>query len=428
MRRPTRTRGAASLAGTLLVAASIVGTPAAAQDAEIIEVFSYWTAGGEAEGLKAAEAVFAATNPNVAIQNTTIAGGAGVNANVVFASRMAGGDPPDTFHIHAGAQLLDEWVKGGEIWMTPLTDLYEAQGLAEVFPAGLVDLVSHEGVPYAVPLGVHRNGVLWFNKAIFDEHGLAAPTTWDEFFTMGDALQEAGVTPLAFGSRETWAAFNLFEQILLAELGAEDFRALWAGSVSWTDPRVTAALETFGRVLDYVNTDHSTLVWNEAAQLVVDGSAAMTVMGDWTKGYFTNLGWQPDVDFGWAPVPGTDGTFMVVTDAFASPRDAANPENAQLWLTTVASVEGQDAFNPIKGSIPARSDADRSKYDVYSTAAMDDFASEELVPSQANGPATVPAFTQPSFDIIAKFLVDRDVAAAQAAFDEQCRSTGACPS
>jgi glucose/mannose transport system substrate-binding protein len=428
MRRFRRSGHAAALAGTLLVAASIVGTPAAAQDAEIIEVFSYWTAGGEAEGLKAAEAVFGATNPNVAIQNTTIAGGAGVNANVVFASRMAGGDPPDTFHIHAGAQLLDEWIKGDEIWMTPLTDLYEAEGLAEVFPAGLVDLVSYEGVPYAVPLGVHRNGVLWFNKAIFDEHGLSAPTTWDEFFATADALKEAGVTPLAFGSRETWAAFNLFEQILLGELGAEDFRGLWAGSGSWTDERVTAALETFGRVLDYVNTDHSTLVWNEAAQLLADGSAAMTVMGDWTKGYFTNLGWQPDVDFGWAPVPGTDGTFMVVTDAFASPRDAANPENAQLWLATVASVEGQDAFNPIKGSIPARSDADRSKYDVYSTAAMDDFASEELVPSQANGPATVPAFTQPSFDIIAKFLVDRDVAAAQAALDEQCRATGACPS
>ena len=75
----------------------------------------------------------------------------------------------------------------------------------------------------------------------------------------------------------------------MGELGAEDFRGLWAGSVSWTDARVTAALETFGRVLDYVNTDHSTLVWNEAAQLLADGSAAMTVMGDWTNSEFSRL-------------------------------------------------------------------------------------------------------------------------------------------
>ena len=114
-------------------------------------------------------------------------------------------------------------------------------------------------MPYAVPLGVHRNGVLWFNKAIFDEHGLTAPTTWDEFFAAADTLKAAGVTPLALGDKDGWTALNLFEQILLSQLGPEDYRGIWAGTVPWTDERVTAALETFGRVLDYVNEDHSTL-------------------------------------------------------------------------------------------------------------------------------------------------------------------------
>ena len=157
-------------------------------------------------------------HPDVAIQNTTIAGGAGVNANVVLANRMAGGDPPDTFQIHGGAELLDNWVKGNDLTQ-PLTDLYEAEGLNDKFPPGIVELVSWEGVPYSVPLGVHRNGVLWINKAIFDEHGLTAPTTWDEFFTVADTLKAAGVTPLALGDRDGWTALNLFEQILLGELG-----------------------------------------------------------------------------------------------------------------------------------------------------------------------------------------------------------------
>ena len=216
MRRFGRSgRAAASLAGALLVAASVVGTPAVAQDdAAVVEVFTYWTAGGEAEGLAAAEAVFAQQHPDVAIQNTTIAGGAGVNANVVLANRMAGGDPPDTFQIHGGAELIENWVKGNDLTQ-PLTELFEAEGLADKFPAGIIELVSHEGVPYSIPLGVHRNGVLWFNKAIFDEHGLTAPTTWDEFFTVADTLQAAGVTPLALGDRDGWTALNLFEQILL---------------------------------------------------------------------------------------------------------------------------------------------------------------------------------------------------------------------
>jgi glucose/mannose transport system substrate-binding protein len=154
----------------------------------------------------------------------------------------------------------------------------------------------------------------------------------------------------------------------------------------------------------------------------------MNVMGDWAKGYFTANGWVPGEDFGWAPVPGAEGTFTVVTDSFALPQGVQNPENARLWLETLASVEGQDAFNPLKGSIPARVDADRSKYDAYSTAAMDSFASDELVPSQANGPATIPAFLQPITDAISVFVTSRDVAGTQAAIQEACVSTGACPS
>jgi hypothetical protein len=52
-------RRAASLAGALLLAATVAGAPAAAQDeGGVVEVFTYWTAGGEAEGLAASELLF----------------------------------------------------------------------------------------------------------------------------------------------------------------------------------------------------------------------------------------------------------------------------------------------------------------------------------------------------------------------------------
>src|SRR4029079_16273547 len=159
------------------------------------------------------EAVFAEQHPAVAIQNTMIAGGAGVNANVVLANRMAGGDPPDAFQIHGGAELLDNWVKGNDLTQ-PLTDLYAAEGLNDKFPQGIVDLVSLDGVPYSVPLGVHRNGVLWYNKDVFEKNGVTAPTTWEEFFAVADTLKAAGITPLALGDKDGWTALNLFEQIL----------------------------------------------------------------------------------------------------------------------------------------------------------------------------------------------------------------------
>jgi glucose/mannose transport system substrate-binding protein len=417
------TRAATLLAAAAIGASAWGGATVSAQDNQV-EIFSYWTAGGEAEGLNALEDVFRQQHPGIDIVNAVIAGGAGVNANAVLATRMQGGDPPDTFQIHGGAELIDNWVKTG--FMQPITDIYDQLGLNDKFPAGIVDLVSYEGEPYAVPVNVHRNGVLWLNKAIMDAQGIAVPTTWDEFFAAADQLKAAGITPLALGDKNAWPALNLFEQILLSTLGPADYRGIWAGDVPWTDDRVTTALETMSRVLDYVNDDHATLTWDQAAGLLVSGDAAMNVMGDWAKGYFTANGWEPGVGFDWGPVPGTDGSFTVVTDTFALPKDVKHLDNAKLWLETLASVEGQDAFNPLKGSIPARIDADRSIYDAYSTAAMDAFASDELVPSEANGPATIPAFLQPITDAISVFVTNRDVAATQAAINDACISTGAC--
>ena len=419
-----RATGVAALAaaGVLAAGTGVLGqSPGSGQ----VEVFTYWTAGGEAEGLAAVQEVFAQQHPGIEIINAVIAGGAGSNANAVLATRMTGGDPPDTYQIHGGAELIETWVKTG--FTESLADFYAERGLADKFPQGIIDLVSYEGAPYSVPVGVHRNGVLWSNSAVLAANGIEQPATWDEFFAAADTLKAAGVTPLALGDIDKWAGVNLFEQILLSHLGAEDYRGVWAGTVPWTDTRVTDALTTFARVLDHVNEDHATLSWDQAAGKVLDGSAAFNVMGDWAKGYFTNAKWVPGTDFGWGPVPGTEGTFTVVTDTFAMPLDIKNRDNAIAWLDTLASVEGQDAFNPIKGSIPARVDADLSKYDSYSTAAIADFGTLDLVPSQANGPATIPAFHTAFTDAINVFVTSRDVAGTQTAIAEACASTGACP-
>jgi len=411
-----------------LVAAAVVvaavGAPARAAAPSTVEVFTYWTAGGEADGLAALEKVFQAQYPSTKVTNAVIAGGAGSNANAVLATRMQGGNPPDTFQIHGGAELIDTWVKSG--FALPLTDFYRSQGLDQKFPKQLVELVSYQGAPYSVPLNVHRNGVLWFNRKVFDANGLQPPDSWAAFLAAAAKLKAKGVTPLALGDKDKWESLQLFEDILLATLGPESYRALWKGTFAWTDPKVTEALRTMQQVLAYVNEDHATLTWDQASGLVLRGRAAMNVMGDWAKGYFTANGWKVGVDFGWAPAPGTKGSFIVVTDTFAVPKAAKHRDAALEWLAAVASVPGQDAFNPKKGSIPARTDADRAIYDAYSQGAMADFARDALVPSEANGPATAPAFLVPITDAIATFVVDKDVARAQSAIAAACRDTGAC--
>ena len=389
-----------------------------------LEIFSYWTAGGEAQALAAVEKVFSQHYPNIAITNAVVAGGAGSNANAVLAQRMQANNPPDTFQIHGGAELIDNWVKTG--YMQPLTQLFQQQGWMDKFPKQLIDLVSYNGAPYAVPLDVHRNGVLWYNKQIFTQNNLQPPTTWDQFFQVADQLKAKGITPLALGDKDKWESLQLFEDILLSTLGPADYRAIWTGGFSWSDPKVTQALQTMAKVIGYVNNDHATLTWDQADGLVMQGKAAMNLMGDWAKGYFEANGWKPGQDFGWAPAPGTQGDFIVVTDTFGMPKNIKDPGQTIAWLQTLGSVKAQEAFNPIKGSVCARLDCSPSVFDAYSQSSMQDFAKAQLVPSEANGPASIPAFLTPITDAIAQFVNDQNVQNAQSTIAAACKSSGAC--
>ncbi|TKJ30243.1 MAG: ABC transporter substrate-binding protein [Chloroflexi bacterium B3_Chlor] len=393
-------------------------------EAGTLEIFSWWTAGGEAEGLAAMYEVFEAQYPGVEIINATVAGGAGMEAKAVLATRMLADDPPDSFQVHAGHELIDTWVVAGV--MEPVTSVFEDNDWLDVYPPGVIEVLSQDGEIWSVPVNIHRSNVLWYNTQVFDDNGLTPPTTLDEFFTVADALQAAGVTPLAVGDSGVWVDIHVFESVLLASMGPDAYRGLWDSTTDWNGPEVTDALEAFAQMMEYANEDHSALSWDQAAQLVVDGDAAMTIMGDWSEGYFKSVGLTPEVEFGYVPSPGTGGSFIMLSDSFGLPEGAPNRDNAIAWLTVCGSQEGQDAFNPIKGSIPARTDGDRSLYDVYLQSAMDDFASNEIVPSLAHGAAASEGWVTAFGDAMTLFVADLDVGAAQEAMAQACVDAGMC--
>lgn len=373
-----------------------------------MEIFSWWTGAGEEDGLKALIKLFEEKYPDVPIENAAVAGGAGTNAKAVLASRMQGNDPPATFQIHGGAELNEGWVKADK--MEPIDDLYEKEGLKDKFPQDLIDMVTKDGKIYSVPVNIHRGNVLWYNKKVFEENGLQAPTTFDEFFEVADKLKAKGITPLALGDKESWTATHLFETVLLGKLGAEEYTKLWNGELALDDKKVVEAVETFKKMLSYINEDHSSRNWQDASQLVANGEAAMNVMGDWAKGYFVNdLKLKVNEDFGYITTPETEGQFMVVTDTFGLPKGVKNPEDVKKFLAVLGSVEGQDAFNPLKGSIPARTDADVSKYDQYGKDTIEDFKEAKLAASLAHGSAAPEGYLTKVNQAVNIFVTQKDV-------------------
>lgn len=404
-----------------LLLAGCQPVPAAQQATNKLEMFSWWTAGGEIDGLNAMFAAYSRTHPGVEIVNATVTGGGGAYAKAVLATRLATDNPPDAFQVHAGLEV--EKYQPNR-YLQILDDLYATEGWEAAFPKDLIALLKYEGHFWGVPVNIHRANVLWYNKQIFSDNGLTPPTTWDEFFAVGDALKAKGIaTPLIAAGKDGFEVGHVFETILAGALGAEDYKGLWTGKVAWTDARVTQALETFKKMLSYANSDYTALTWDAAAQYLVDGKGAMFIMGDWADGWFSS---QKYTGYGWAPVPGTQGIFVALSDSFAAARGARNQANLQDWLKLAGSKEGQEAFNPKKGSICARTDCDPALFDAYLQSAMQDWSQDAIVPSVAHGAAAIETWATIYKEIIVKFAAEGNVAVTQAALQQACAFSGVC--
>lgn len=390
-----------------------------------LTIFSWWTAGGEADGLNELIKMFNAEYPGIKLVNAAVAGGAGTNAKAVLKTRMLGGNPPDTFQVHGGAELLQTWVRPG--LMAPINSLYEKENWMSAFPKALLDMVSKDGKIYAVPSNVHRGNALWYNKELLEKNDITPPATFDEWIAACEKLKKAGVTPLALGSRNKWPVTHLFENLLAAAGGSEFYYDLFAGKIPWTDDRVKKALTYLKTLLDYVNNDHSALTWDQACGLVQEGKAAMNVMGDWAKGYFLAQGAVAKTQFDAVPTPGTVKMFFVITDTFGLPDKAENPEAALAFLKIVGSEKGQAAFNPKKGSIPARLNVPEGGFDLISRQFMADFAQDTLLPSCAHGSAVNEQFVTALNDQLSVFISEKDVDKTAAAIEFIAKDSGVRP-
>ncbi|HEY8091756.1 MAG TPA: extracellular solute-binding protein [Polyangiaceae bacterium] len=319
------------------------------------EILSWWVSDGEVDALRALLDIYRRSHPGTSvvhggIRDTT-------SAKCRLNARMTEGTPPDTFQANGGRDLL-RWAAGDAAGsLESIEFLFEDERWRSVFPEDVLDLVSSGGEAYGVPLNIHRTNTLVFDLQALAKNDCRPPRSLDELHSVARSLQRRGIAPLALGTREAWMLSLLaFENILVALAGPLFYLDLFRGRGSPRAPEVRAALEELGRLLDIACPDADRLAWNEAADRVRIGSAAMTIGGDWSKGYLERRGCLEGEHFGMKPTPGTEGAFVITMDTFGLPRGAPHREGALELLRVFGSSHGQRVFNRIKGSRPARTD------------------------------------------------------------------------
>jgi len=397
------------LAGVLLVLpASGYGKGSASQ----LEVFSWWTGGGEAHGLDALIKIWNKAHPTMHVKNSAVAGGAGTNAKAVLAQRLAAKKPPDSFQGHAGAELQD-YIKANQL--EKIDFIYSKYGLKKVFPAQLINQITYKGHLYSVPVNIHRANVLWYNPATLKKAGISgAPKTWNEFISDLKAAKAKNLIPLALA--EQWTHKHLLETVMIGSLGPKGWAGLWRKGANWGSPQVTAALNRFKTVLSYTNTDAASLTWQDASKLVADGKAAFNIMGDWADGYFrVDLKKKAGSGYAWAAVPGTTNVYDWLSDSFTLPKGAPHRAAAVQWLGFLGSRKAQDTFNPLKGSIPARKDANVKLYPTYLKYALSQWKGDSLAGSLTHGVVASNKWNTDIDSALGLFLQTKNVARFQSA-------------
>ncbi len=324
--------------------------------------------------------------------------------------QLAGGNPPDLLSDWAGARAAFKVSNGS---LAPIDDIWEANDLDNAFPAGMIEsAATYEGTKYMVPFGYHI-AAMFYNVDTLAEAGVDVPTTWDELIAACGTLSEAGITPIAIGSKNRWPAQFWFDYLLLRTAGPEYRASLMAGDGSYEDPEVVAAMEMWAEAAaaGCFTQDANAFDWTDAAADVANGKAAMNLMGTWITGTFAGMDppLEPVTGYDFFEFPTIDESIpnAVVgpVDGFEVAAEADNVEGAKALLAFLAQPDVQTQWALGQGALPPNVNSDTSALNDVMKKALDVVAASPSF-NFTYDLSTAPAPSEVGLDMFAKFMAD----------------------
>ena len=254
----------------------------------------------EAEAEKTIED-FEAQNPDIDVQRESFAV---ENQRAVIHTQLPSDQPPDVFAYDTGPGFAGVLAKAN--LLHPLEDAYKQYDWPIYDWAK--ERVTYDGTLYGVPGDVEQLGV-YYNKDLFSDMGFAEPLTTDNLEAIANAVQDEGITPLAFGDQEQWPAGHLFSMALSNIVGREGIDNILYGNGKWNDPKFVEAIDLmFSQYTEqgYYAVDVNAITYDDANALFFAGNAAMLPSGTWLIPDLDEL--VQTFEVGFFPFPSIDGS------------------------------------------------------------------------------------------------------------------------
>ena len=108
-----------------------------------------------------------------------------------------------------------------------------------------------DGKWLGLPIKADVKSIIWYSPANFEALGYTVPTTWEELDALVEKMVADGQVPWSMGFESGdatgWTGTDFVQDIMLVQQGPEFVNGVIDGSVSYDDPGVKQAYETYGK-------------------------------------------------------------------------------------------------------------------------------------------------------------------------------------
>ena len=329
-------------------AAADAGSPADAAEPVNLKM-TIWGSDLDAQVYQQRMDLFTAENPDIQVELVYIP----ADYSQKVQTMIAGGTAPDILQV-----AEDVHAYSGKGQVIALNDFIAADNVdlqaryGET--GGLTPAYSMDSNLYAMP---DRGGalILYYNKDMFDQAGVAYPTkdwTWVEFLDAAQKLtvrEGDAVTQYGFAAGGWWPWWMSFIYMNGGAVLDAD------GNPVVNSPEAVEAIQFYNDLVYKHKVapspeDYANLGTNSPDPLFAQGKVAMSTTGFW------GIGGLKDAPFNWDIAPlfkNKENATVVFGSGFAISKDSQNPEAAWKVIEFLTSEEGQAPIVELKEDAPA---------------------------------------------------------------------------
>lgn len=312
---------------------------ASAEDVVELEFVYHKTKSNAIDAMETVINNFNAANPGIKVNFVQVP-----DTATVLQSRAQLNEMPDMFGCTTG-NMFELMFEDGIIM-----DLTGQEFLSSVEPSSL-EMSTYNGKNWRLPYSLSCYG-LYVRTDIFEEQGLALPTTWDELMDVCEKLTAAGITPFALPDK-TMVYQRMERMMSFMSEDDTEFKQIAAGELEAKDSKLLQNYANASlQIVNYMTPESLGAEYTESYQQLIAGQAAMTINGGWSLA--TLKDYDPDIKVALIPMPnptGEESKVVVSIDTnFCISSSTKHPEECLKFFEYLAQPEVAQVYANKEGS------------------------------------------------------------------------------